>query len=244
MTGKKHVELFQELYQGFSLPLSDLDCGEKCGPYNDYGIPICCDIKLVIPSAYDLEWEFLRPRTDLWRLWEDGSSVTRQELNREIQPGQVLIQCRGYQECQRSFRSITCRAFPFFPYLDQRDSFLGLAYYRDYRDSCWIISNLSTVREEYKLQFKWVFERLFELFPETRENYKDYSRYLRDQTAHAGEMFPILDFTGKVLLVDPVSEQYQVASYKELGSFGPFGIGKELIFPDEAQGKTGRGKKS
>ncbi len=44
---------FEELYKEFSLPLSGIDCGEKCGPFNDYGIPICCDIQLVVPSAYD-----------------------------------------------------------------------------------------------------------------------------------------------------------------------------------------------
>jgi len=53
MAETKPVPSFKELYKKFSLPLSGIDCGEKCGPFNDYGIPVCCDIQLVVPSAYD-----------------------------------------------------------------------------------------------------------------------------------------------------------------------------------------------
>lgn len=235
MTGTNHALIFKEIYEGFSAPLSDIDCGEKCGPHNDYGVPVCCDIQVVIPSAFDLEWEYLQPRTDLWRLWDGESAAVRQELNQEIQSGQVLIHCLGHHHCQRSFRSLTCRAFPFFPYLDKTGNFLGMAYYREYRDLCWIISNLSVVSERYKTQFKWVFEKLFNLFPDTRENYFNYSQYLRDLAVNTDEMIPILDFAGNVLEINPVADNIQEVSYRELESYGPFGIMKELFFPDEAQ---------
>ena len=74
---------------------------------------------------------------------------------------------------------------------------------------------------------------MFILFPDTEENYFDYSQYLRDQAAATGEKIPILDFEGRILADDPATDNVQEISFKELDSFGPFGIMKELIFPDE-----------
>lgn len=234
---------FEKLYKGFSLPLSNLDCGEKCGPYNDFGVPVCCDIQLLIPSAYDLEWNYLQFETALWRLWSGSSAMEKDSLQQEVQPGQVLIQCLGHQLCQRSFRTITCRAFPFYPYLDSAGSFLGLAYYGDYREQCWIISNLSSVSEEYKSQFQTSFLKLFQLYPATRDNFLKFSRSKRDQAANAGESIPLLDFARGIFIIDPITEIVQQSSFQDLGSFGPFKIMKDMIFPDEDQIQESNKKK-
>ena len=226
---------FKELYQEFSLPLSETDCGEKCGPYNDYGVPVCCDIELVVPSAYDLEWEYLQTETDLWHLWQGSASIEREELIRDVQSGQQLIQCLGHQSCQRSYRSITCRAFPFYPYLDSTGNLIGLAYYREYRDQCWIISNLSVVKTEYKEQFQRAFEKIFQSYPEIKENFLHFSGYMRRQVADAGERLTLLDFTDHVFMVNSITEQVREISYCDLESYGPFGIIKDLVFPDEVQ---------
>ena len=69
MSGPPGPLFIEDLYNAFSEPLTDLNCGEKCGPYNDYGVPVCCDIQLLIPAAYDLEWAYLGKATDLWHLW-------------------------------------------------------------------------------------------------------------------------------------------------------------------------------
>ena len=235
MTDSKLDFSFKELYQEFSLPLSEIDCGEKCGPYNDYGIPVCCDIEIVVPAAYDLEWEYLQAETELWHIWQGSGSIGQEELIRDVQPGQQLLQCLGHQSCQRSFRSITCRAFPFYPYLDSTGNLLGLAYYREYRDQCWIISNLSVVKAEYKEQFQRAFEKIFQRYPDTKENFLHFSGYMREQAADAGEDLTLLDFAGQVLMVNPISEQVREISFRDLESYGPFGIIKELAFPDEVQ---------
>ena len=235
MTDSKLDFSFKELYQEFSLPLSEIDCGEKCGPYNDYGIPVCCDIEIVVPAAYDLEWEYLQAETELWHLWQGSGSIGQEELIRDVQPGQQLLQCLGHQSCQRTFRSITCRAFPFYPYLDSTGNLLGLAYYREYRDQCWIISNLSVVKAEYKEQFQRAFEKIFQRYPDTKENFLHFSGYMREQAADAGEGLTLLDFAGRVLMVNPISEQVREISFRDLESYGPFGIIKELAFPDEVQ---------
>ncbi len=226
---------FKELYQEFSLPLSEIDCGEKCGPYNDHGVPVCCDIELVVPSAYDLEWEYLQSETELWRLWQGSGSVEQEELTRKVQPGQQLLQCLGHQYCQRSYRSITCRAFPFYPYQDSSGNLLGLAYYREYRNQCWIISNLSAVKDEYKKQFQRAFGKIFQRYPEIKENFLHFSGYMRRQVADADEGLTLLDFAGRAFMVNPITEQVQEISYCDLESYGPFGIMKDLVFPDEVQ---------
>ena len=235
MTDSKLDFSFKELYQEFSLPLSEIDCGKKCGPHNDYGVPVCCDIEIVVPAAYDLEWEYLQAETELWHLWQGPGSIEQEELIRDVQPGQQLLQCLGHQSCQRSFRSITCRAFPFYPYLDRAGNLLGLAYYREYRDQCWIISNLSVVKAEYKEQFQRAFEKIFQRYPDTKENFLHFSGYMRGQAADAGEGLTLLDFAGRVLKVNPISEQVREITYRDLESYGPFGIIKELVFPDEVQ---------
>ena len=67
------------------------------------------------------------------------------------------------------------------------------------------------------------------------ENYINFCQYMRSQAVDADEKFPILDFNGRVFLIDPAVEKVQEVLFRELDSFGPFGAMKELTFPDEAQ---------
>ena len=224
---------FRELYRGFAMPLCSVDCGLKCGPYNDYGVPVCCDIHLVVPSAFNLEWSYLQENTDLWRPWSSTASQD-QALEDELQDGQVLLQCKGYQECQRDYRTLTCRAFPFFPYLDSQGVFCGLAYYPDFREFCWIISNLDVVSQSYKEAFQRTFKSLFELYPEYRENYAAYSAYIRQKTAKKHHRLVLLGFKGQAYWIEPLTEERHQAAYEDLDAFGPFTITRELRFPDES----------
>ena len=192
MNDKHDKAHFKELYEMFSSPLSELDCGQKCGPYNDYGVPVCCDINLVIPAAYEEEWAYLQTGTDLWVPWQGANREEQDHMIDRLQGGQVLLQCLGYKDCQRQFRSITCRAFPFYPYLSSSGDFIGMAYYRDFRDDCWIISNLEIVSPEYKMEFQTAYQELFEIYPETISGYFDFSAYMRDDSAGKMENLIVL----------------------------------------------------
>jgi hypothetical protein len=225
-------EIFRDLYQNFEMPLSELDCGRKCGPYNDYGVPVCCDIQLVVPSAFELEWDYLQHSTDLWQPWSSSGLI---DLSEQVQDGQVLLQCKGYQECQRPFRTLTCRAFPFFPYLTSQGVFTGLSPYSDFREECWIISNLGTVSREYKDAFRMTFEKVFSLFPESQRNISEYSQYVREEAAARGESVLVLDFQGGAGLIDPVTEKVSSVGFRDLPAYGPFAVARELPFPDEFQ---------
>jgi hypothetical protein len=227
---------FQEIYKGFEMPLCDQDCGKKCGPHNYYGVPVCCDIGLVVPAAFESEWLFLQENTDLWEPWS-SSGLFDHQLREEVQDGQVLLQCKGYQSCQRSFRTLTCRAFPFYPYLTSEGDFPGMGYYPDFRENCWIISNLSVVSAEYKAAFDKSFQRIFEIYPEYRNSFVDYSRYVRQQAAVEGEAIILLDFSNRVNLIDPSTEQSRSVTYQDLEEYGPYTVTRELRFPDEHEGE-------
>ena len=232
MKRKQDKDFFKALYRGFAMPLCEVDCGLKCGPHNDYGVPICCDIHQVIPSAFDLEWRYLKDNTDLWQPWSSAGSSDL-KLDEELLDGQVLLACKGYQECQRDFRTLTCRAFPFYPYMNSQGVFLGLAYYPEFRFGCWIISNLEIVSQAYKEGFYQAFQRVFEFYPDYRQNYIDYSRYERETAAKEDENLVLMDFSGNVFLIDPQTEEKSQVQYKELSAFGPFEITRELRFPNE-----------
>jgi hypothetical protein len=234
MSDRTEQKFFEELYKVFSRPISEIDCGKKCGPHHDYGVPVCCDIHLIVPAAYLAEWEYLKDQTDLWQPWSSSGPVD-QDLEDEVENGQVLLKCQGYQRCQRPFRTLTCRAFPFFPYLNSQGDFIGLAYFEEYRDFCWIISNLSVVSSEFLTEFKKAYELVFQQYPESQENYARYAAYLRDEMADSGAKIIQLDFGGNVFSVDPVSEISTQLDFEELDSFGPFTITRELPFPDEQQ---------
>jgi hypothetical protein len=238
MSGPPGNLLFADLYKLFSEPLTGVDCGEKCGPYNDYGVPVCCDIQLLVPAAYDEEWTYLSKSTDLWHPWQGDQEADPEDLQKNLQSGQVLLECLGYQRCQRPYRSITCRAFPFYPYLSSRGEFLGLAYYRDFRDQCWIISNLNLVSQDYIIEFQGAYQRLFEFFPETRRGYIEFSAYMREQTSSAGEDLVLLGFSDLFYFVHPSTEKVSEINVDELDSFGPFKIAKGLVFPDEMRDLT------
>lgn len=232
MNPKLDHETFREIYRAFEMPLAEIDCGLKCSPHHDRGVPVCCDIQRVIPAAFELEWDYLQAHTDLWQPWSPSGLIDR-ELQDDLMEGQVLVKCKGFQECQRAYRTLTCRAFPFYPYLDSRGDFLGLAYYRDFREQCWIISNLSVVVLEYKTSFRDAFEMIFAVFPPYRQNTQDYCLYVREEADSRGELLAVLDFQGGVGLIDPVTERKSPVSYRDLEAFGPFAVARELPFPDE-----------
>jgi hypothetical protein len=224
--------IFEEIYSRFSMPLCEIDCGLKCGPHNDYGVPICCDIHQVIPAAFDVEWSYLEENTTLWTPWK-SSGETGQEIAGELQDGQVLLKCKGYKECQRDFRTLTCRAFPFYPYLDSKGVLDGIAYYPEFRFGCWIISNLDQVSPSYKIAFHRTFMEIFDLFPAYQQECLDYCTFEREKTNNNNDQIVLLEFSGEVFLIDPQTEEKYQVQYNELSAYGPYEITRELRFPDE-----------
>lgn len=223
---------FSHLYAIFDAPITHLDCGLKCAPYNEKRVPFCCDIRHAVPTAYLSEWAFLKDNTDLWHLWQEQEDG-RGELEKQTPDGQVLIACKGHEHCVREYRSLTCRSFPFFPYISRLGEFLGLSVYWEYSDRCWVISNLEQVSPEYLKQFVAAYEQLFALKPEEFENFHYHSKMMRRIFGRRKRRIPLLHRNGFAYLVSPGTGQMRRMPVGKLPKYEPYRTAGKLLFPDE-----------
>lgn len=232
--GDFHLNI-TELYRGFQAPITDLDCGKKCGPLNRRGAPFCCDTRHSVPAAYKQEWDYLREKTDLWHLWQGNTREEHAELQAEVQDGQLLLECLGHKHCQRQFRTLACRAFPFYPYLNAQGRFLGLAGLADYSDRCWVLSNLGAVSSAYRQQFVSTFDRLFQLLPEARAHYQVFSQMDREDYQHSKRELPLLHRDGFDYFLIPEDEKLHQVKAEDFPEFEPYASMRKLPFPGDEE---------
>ena len=218
----------RELYDGFDAPIARLDCGQKCAPHNPSGKPFCCDICHAVPAAYKSEWSYLQPSTDLWHEWrgdECNDSLSARERARvrdETPESMILLACLGPDRCQRDFRALSCRQFPFFPYVTADYRFVGLAYEWEFESKCWVISNLSQVSARYREEFVRTYDELFALFQEEFDSYAAHSEEMRAHFIEQKRRIPILHRNGGVYLLSPASERMVRVEAGKLARFGPY----------------------
>lgn len=215
------------LYNRFDSPVAKLDCGKKCAPHNPNQKPFCCDICHAVPAAYDSEWDHLRTTTDLWHIYRgdecNASGSTRADRavsNAELPRGMISLACLGPAHCQRENRLLSCRAFPFFPYIASDYRFLGLACEWDFDSVCWVISNLDQVTKKYRAEFIRAFDFQLATFDDTFENYIVHSERLRAHYSSRKRRFPLLHRNGCAYLVSPNSERLQRVETTSLPGFG------------------------
>jgi hypothetical protein len=180
----------------------------------------------------------LQASTDLWHPFGSGPGEAAlaeddARLRAQTPDGQVLIACLGHTLCQRGFRSIVCRSFPFFPYLNREGEFLGLSYYWEYEDRCWVINNLQVVTPEYRAEFVAAYDQLFERVPAERENFHYHSRVMREIFGRRRRALPLLHRNGLTYKVAPATGRLRRVSPERLPKFGPYRVADELKFPDE-----------
>lgn len=216
----------QALYHSFNAPVTDFDCGEKCAPYNPTGKPSCCDICQAVPAAYRQEWDFLRQNTNLWQPWRGNECPSDQsdpgELRAQTPRHMVLLACLGPDRCQRDFRAISCRQFPFFPYVTSDYRFIGLAYEWAFESTCWVISNLWAVTQTYRQQFIRFYDSIFALWQEEFDGYAVLSEQMRAHFAARRRRIPILHRNGGDYLLSPSSESLRRVQPYQFRRFGPY----------------------
>lgn len=217
---------FRRFYDAFDLPVTDLDCGKKCAPHNPNGKPFCCDICHAVPVAYDQEWEYLRSSTDLWHAYRGdecpGDPTDPAALREETPEGMHLLACLGPEHCRRPFRAVSCRQFPFFPYLSADYRFLGLAYEWTYERVCWVVSNLGRVTPAYRAGFVQAYDRLFSLWPEEMECYAAHSEEMREVFTALRRRIPLLHRNGMNYLLSPGSERLERVDAAAFRRFGVY----------------------
>lgn len=215
---------FRTFYDGFDAPVVPLDCGEKCALHNPNGKPFCCDICHAVPSAYQQEWDFLRVHTDLWHPWRGDECESQPEdparLEGETPESMILLACLGPAHCQREYRAVSCRQFPFFPYITENYAFIGLAYNWELEDSCWVISNLDQVSAVYRVEFVQRYDELFSLWVDEMESYALRSEQMRTDFLNQKRSIPILHRDGGTYLLRPINERLRSVDVERLPRYG------------------------
>lgn len=224
---------YQLLYSLFNSPLQALDCGERCSPHNAGGQPFCCDTRHAVPSAYLAEWDYLCTHTALWHLWQPAQPAEYHQLANQAPEGQVLIECQGAAYCQRAYRAVTCRSFPFFPYLTKAGEFSGLSYYWQYEDRCWVISHLHLITQEYLNEFVATYETLFSQMPAELSNFRYHSMVMRRIFGRQHRAIPLFHRNGAWYKVTPRNGRMRRVAPDQLPLFGPYKIAAQLPFKDE-----------
>jgi hypothetical protein len=216
----------RKLYDRFDAPVVPFDCGAKCAPHNPSGKPFCCDICHAVPAAYHQEWEYLRVNTDLWHEWrgdECPQDPTDPDSLRADMPGSMLLlACKGPAHCQREFRALSCRQFPFYPYITRTDRFIGLAYEWAFEPACWVINHLEAVTGAFRDEFVRVYDDLFAHWEDELASYANLSEQARQHFAGQKRRIPILHRNGGYYLLSPGSERLQRISPEAFRRFGPY----------------------
>ncbi len=224
-TADLEPEDIRTIYNGFDAPIVEFDCGKKCAPHNPSGKPFCCDICQAVPAAYKSEWNYLEHHTNLWHKWrgDECKETTSQEVARlkaDTPKSMVLLACLGPSQCQREFRALSCRQFPFFPYVTSDYCFIGLAYEWQFQAECWVISNLWRVTQKYRQEFIRTYDRLFALFQDEFDHYAYHSEIMRAEFVGRKKRFPLLHRNGRDYLVSAASERLRRVDAKSLPRFG------------------------
>jgi hypothetical protein len=214
----------RSLYDAFDTPVTDFDCGQKCAPHNPSGKPFCCDICHAVPVAYKQEWDYLKPRTELWHLWRGDECPDEQgdlaQMEGETPEHLLLLSCKGPAFCEREYRSSSCRQFPFFPYVSEDYRFIGLAYEWDFEDTCWVINHLESVTAKYRKEFVQFYDDMFSLWPDEFDSYAALSEDMREEFAKRKRRIPILHRNGGLYLLSPGSERLRRGEFSQLKKFG------------------------
>jgi hypothetical protein len=221
------AEDVRSLYDGFDSPVAALDCGRKCAAYSPNGKPFCCDICHAVPAAYTSEWKYLEANSQLWHKWrgDECHSTTNQErarLKADTPDNMVLQACLGPSQCEREFRALSCRQFPFFPYVTSDYRFIGMACEWEFESKCWVISNLSQVTQKYRDEFVRTYDHLFALFQDEFESYAYHSEKTRAEFIKRKRRFPLLHRNGRNYLVTPQSGRLQRVPADKLPRFFPY----------------------
>lgn len=217
----------RRLYDDFDAPIASLDCGRKCAPHNSSGKPFCCDICHAVPAAYKSEWMYLKENTGLWHKWRGNECSTatkegRTRIQADTPSNMILLACLGPSKCEREFRALSCRQFPFFPYVTSEYHFLGLAYEWEFEDKCWVISNLLQVTQKYRNEFVRTYDHLFALFQDEFESYAYHSEKMRAEFMKRKRRFPLLHRNGGNYLVTPRSERLRRVHADKIPKFSPY----------------------
>ncbi len=196
MLTEKDIEY---IYQHFNSTPAAHDCGQVCAPQND-GIPFCCDSEWLIPVMYEKEFAYLQGMTNLWKRFKPRTKQ-EQKLIEETDESAVFVECLGHTKCERQFRSVSCRLFPFEPYLDLQNNFLGLTYNYKLGKKCPLVDKPDIVSKEFISEQIEMWRYIFEKEPTELDVYHDQSIQTRRYASRMKK--PLYIFTPEGYSIGP-----------------------------------------
>jgi hypothetical protein len=162
----------------------------------------------------------------LWHVWRGDECHENPEdphkLAADTPENMELLACKGPSYCQRDFRALSCRQFPFFPYITTDDDFLGLAYNWEFEETCWVINHLGEVTAAYRQNFVQLFDAFFFQWPQERKHYAGRSAQMRAHFITQKRSIPLLHRDGGFFLIRPLNERIRSVAPNRLPKFGPF----------------------
>jgi hypothetical protein len=211
---------FDRLYKAFESSISRYDCGRFCAPLNG-GSPVCCSVEHAIPVVQKAEWQLLKGRTDLWRKFKPFDKAS-QDIVDDLADDCAAIECKGARSCERENRTLACRSFPFFPYIDRSNELIGLSFYWDFADRCWVISNLAIVEREFVKEFVDAYEFLFFKDREEFDAYREHSIAMRRVFSRWKRPIPIIGRDGGYFKELPFGRGVARADPRQFRRYGPW----------------------
>jgi len=214
---------FTKIHEEFAAPISKVhDCGQWCAPLNN-GQPVCCTVDNAIPIVDKAEWKSLKARTDLWSKYKvPKGDKHAQSIVDDLPDTCMAIECKGAAHCERDNRSLACRSFPFYPYIDKQGRVLGLAYYWDFEDRCWILSNLEIVEQEFVTELLNAYEFLFFKDADEYDVFKGQSAQQRRVFSRAERDIPLIGRDGELYRIPPHGGEPEAATPSDFDAHGPY----------------------
>ncbi|OGJ86583.1 MAG: hypothetical protein A2487_11715 [Candidatus Raymondbacteria bacterium RifOxyC12_full_50_8] len=165
---------WERLYGMFTAPVIEGDCSVLCA-HENRGVPPCCSIRRHVPMLFKEEFAWLMKKTRMWSpkraLFSNHHAI-------------MFCACKGVRECDRHYRSLSCRFFPFEPYMDDRGRFLGATWMYSVEKTCPLVGSApEKVNQAFIDQFVRVWTKLFLVYHEEYEFYRAESRKLREAFA-------------------------------------------------------------
>jgi hypothetical protein len=134
----------------------------------------------------------------------------------------IPLACLGPDRCERENRLLSCRQFPFFPYVTSDYRFLGLVYDWEFESRCWVVSNLGRVTDAYRKEFVRTYDHIFALFQDEFESYALRSQEMREHFAFIRRRIPLIHRDGGYRLISPKSERVYRIEVSQLPKFDPY----------------------
>ena len=174
MLTEKDIEF---IYRNFDSTPTSFDCGKVCAPKNE-GIPFCCDSGWLLPVMYKREFAYLKEKTNLWKRFRPK---TKHEKNivEETDKETVFGECLGHERCDRRYRSVSCRIFPFEPYLDLEGNLLGIVFNYTLGNKCPLVDKPKLISKKFISDQIRMWNYIFKKELSERDVYRDQSIQIR-----------------------------------------------------------------